>query len=63
MTTQLSRRDLATILAALRSWQQDLAENGDGPIAEHFEDVSPLTVEEIDDLCERLNVEERWVTT
>lgn len=56
----LSGRDLATILAALRYWQQDLADNdaaGDGPISpEHFDDdVTPLSVEEIDELCERLN--------
>ena len=52
-------RYLATILAALRYWQQDLADNeaaGDGPISPHFdEDVTPLSVEEIDELCERLN--------
>jgi hypothetical protein len=42
------------LLAALRYWQQDLAEN-DGPICEHFDEHTPLTVEEIDDLCERLN--------
>ena len=35
-------------------WQRDLAEN-DGPISEHFDEHTPLTVEEIDDLCERLN--------
>jgi hypothetical protein len=54
MPIQLTDRELATVLAALRYWQQDLAEN-DGPISEHFADVTPLSVEEIDDLCERLN--------
>jgi hypothetical protein len=49
-----SERELATVLAALRYWQHDLAEN-DGPISEHFTEHSPLMVEEIDDLCERLN--------
>lgn len=52
---KLTDRELATILAALRYWQQDLAENPDGPISEHFEEATPLTVEEIDELCERLN--------
>jgi hypothetical protein len=56
MPIQLTDRELATVLAALRYWQQDLAENDDGPISDHFIDHTPLTVEEIDDLCERLNV-------
>ena len=54
MPVHLTERELATVLAALRYWQQDLAEN-DGPISEHFVDQTPLTVEEIDDLCELLN--------
>ncbi|MBM4072699.1 MAG: hypothetical protein FJ271_27800 [Planctomycetes bacterium] len=54
MMIQISDRELATVLAALRYWQQDLAEN-DGPISEHFAEQTPLSVEEIDDLCERLN--------
>ena len=54
MPVHLNERELATVLAALRYWQQDLAEN-DGPISEHFADETPLTVEEIDALCERLN--------
>lgn len=32
MSVQLTDRELATVLAALRYWQQDLAEN-DGPIS------------------------------
>jgi hypothetical protein len=56
MTLRLSDRELATVLVALRYWQQDLAANDDeGPISEHFDAVTPLSVEEIDDLCERLN--------
>ena len=58
MPVPLSNRELATILAALRYWQQDLANNeDDGPIcAVHFNDtIKPLSVEEIDELCERLN--------
>jgi hypothetical protein len=54
----MSQRELATVLAALRYWQHDLAENEeDGPISpEHFdENITPLSVEEIDGLCERLN--------
>ena len=54
MPAPLTDRELATVLAALRRWQQDLAEN-DGPISAHFADQTPLSVEEIDELCERLN--------
>ncbi len=56
MTMQVTNRELATVLAALRYWQQDPAEN-DGPISEHFTEHTPLGVEEIDDLCERLSFE------
>jgi hypothetical protein len=52
-------RELATLLASLRYWQQDLAraesQLEDGPISPHFNEHTPLTVEEIDALCERLN--------
>ena len=61
MPTQLTERQLATVLAALRHWQRDLAENDDGPISEHFIDHAPLTVEEIDDLCEQLNCQSKGV--
>jgi hypothetical protein len=56
MPVQFTERELATMLAALRYWQQDLAES-DGPISEHFNEYPPLTVEEIDELCEWLNGE------
>ena len=57
MNVRLSDRELATVLAALRHWQQNLADNeNEIPVADHFDDqITPLTVEEIDDLCERLN--------
>jgi hypothetical protein len=48
-------RELATVLVALRYFQQDLAANEEGPISEHFHEHTPLTVEEIDELCERIN--------
>jgi hypothetical protein len=59
MIARLSDRELATVLAALRYWQHDLAENEEeGPIGqEHFAEVTPLSVAEIDGLCERLNCE------
>ncbi len=58
VSLRFTERELATVLAALRYWQQDLAANEDeGPILpDHFEEgLAPLTVAEIDDLCERLN--------
>lgn len=56
MLISISKRELATVLAALRYWQQDLADNEDGPIDDlHFDEHEPLTVDEIEDLCERLN--------
>jgi hypothetical protein len=56
MTTKLSKRELATVLAALRYWQQDLQRNDEPPICEHFDKhLTPLTVDEIDALIERLN--------
>ena len=51
-------RELATVLAALRYWQQDLEANDAPPISEEFfADCEPLTSEEIDSLCERLNTQ------
>jgi hypothetical protein len=56
ITVSLDSAELATVLAALRYWQQDLEANGAEPvISEHFEDVKPLTPDQIDDLCERIN--------
>lgn len=57
---KLSNRELATVLAALRYWRQDLDadaedEEGIGPISPHFTEHQPLSVEQIDELCERLN--------
>lgn len=50
------RRETATILAALRYWQKDLEAN-EGEVIDSmfFEEETPLTVEEIDDLCEMVN--------
>lgn len=53
----LTERELATVLASLRFWQRHLeTHRGEIPFADHFDDtITPLTVEEIDDLCERVN--------
>jgi hypothetical protein len=56
MQVELSGREVAQLLAALRNWQtdslnEDLADAFDG----HFEEHEPLSDDEIDALCERLN--------
>ncbi len=49
-------RELATILAALRYWQENQADSRLlGVYAEHFADTTALTAEEINCLCEKLN--------
>jgi hypothetical protein len=55
----LTDRERATVLAALRCWRQGLAESATkGPVLIDQADVDntviPLTVGEIDDLCQRL---------
>lgn len=50
-------RKLATILVALRYWQSALTQLGSFATKDfpQFETVTPLTVAEIDALCEELN--------
>ena len=56
MQVELSDRDIAQLLAALRNWQTDsLNEDLADAFAGHFEDHEPLSDDEIDALCERLN--------
>ena len=53
----LHPRELATVLAALRHWQHQLARRGLA-LADafpHFDDEPTLSMEEIDSLCDRLN--------
>jgi hypothetical protein len=58
----ITPKELPTVLAALRHWQ-DLDKRypalkfvkGEDRSGTHFEEHDPLTVEEIDALCERLN--------
>src|ERR1700692_2089223 len=68
----LSHRECATVLTALRNWQLTLTNLGlsdlsskdvaralakDMPSFDHFEDgTKPLTVGQIDALCERINM-------
>ncbi len=56
---KLNERQVATLLAALRYWQNDLDDNskmGEDGFAPHFENVAPLTSKEIDELCEHINL-------
>ena len=56
MQVELSPREVAQLLAALRNWQTDsLNEDLAEAFAGHFEDHEPLTDDEIDALCGRLN--------
>ena len=54
---QLSYKELSTVLAALRNFQETTIKDDrfDFP---HFDDVDPLTDDEIDDLCENLNIDD-----
>ena len=54
MTMRLSARELATILTALRHWQEEMADDSES-FPEHFADTPRLDADEIDALCERLN--------
>lgn len=56
MQINLSERNLATVLAALRWWQQTFDREG-VPLWDHFDHLLPLTPDEIDDLCEQLNAD------
>ena len=53
----MTKRELATVLAALRYWQMDLESNPDDIVDPEgfFLEEQPLTTKEIDQLCERLN--------
>lgn len=58
---QLSYSELSTLLAGLRMLQDSIEEGGPDEFYRrfpHFDDVEPLTSEQIDDLCERLNTSE-----
>jgi hypothetical protein len=56
----LNYRETATALAALRYWQRALARDGASLTQgdPHFAEVDPLTSDEIDGLCDWLNMSE-----
>jgi len=56
----LTVRETATVLAALRRWQNELRRQDAELIVHdcHFDDITPLTSDEIDGLCDWLNAAE-----
>jgi hypothetical protein len=52
---QLTERELATVLAALRHWQTAESAEAHEDIATDGGRLEPLKVDEIDELCLRLN--------
>ena len=52
---ELSKREAALILAAIRNWQEELSSIDLYDLYEgYFEDVDPLSPEEMDGLCGRI---------
>ena len=54
----MNEKELATVLAALRHWQETTLEN-ERMCYPHFlpahKNINPMTDSEVDDLCEKLN--------
>lgn len=50
----LTKRETATVLAALRYFQANL-DDVDSLELDHFESITRLSETEIDELCERIN--------
>ena len=59
----MNKCELATVLAALRHWQKALQKGkAQDLMPDHFDKVEPLTLEAIDELCEKLNLAGGTVT-
>jgi hypothetical protein len=59
-TRALNGSEINTLMAALRLWQLELCRNGLPEWAdEYFRDCEPLTIDQIDEFCERLNCGEK----
>ena len=55
----MNEKELATVLAALRYFQKcDFNRTAKKHMFDHFDDVEPMTNDEIDELCEELNTVE-----
>ncbi len=59
VTVKLDQREIATVLHALRETQREIQNGEDLSEKLHFavDGIKPLTVKEIDALCERINLE------
>ncbi|EAZ89159.1 hypothetical protein CY0110_31695 [Crocosphaera chwakensis CCY0110] len=53
-TFNVSKRELATLLASLELFRKERAKEDFRPFSEHFEEIEPLTVKEVDKLTEYL---------
>ena len=56
MSLNLNKREAATVLAALRLFQQHPDTVRDY-FTDHFADQKPLSLKQINDLCERVNLD------
>lgn len=53
----MNTRQTATVLAALRHYQKTVPQNDrHGYYNEHYQEVTPLSDSEIDELCEEINI-------
>ncbi|HSB81965.1 MAG TPA: hypothetical protein VLM91_24560 [Candidatus Methylomirabilis sp.] len=66
---QMSKKVTATILAALRYWQDEITKHSSTAkgqrqaargLMPHFAEIAPLLPAEIDDLCEDINSGVYW---
>jgi len=51
----MNKREIATVLAALRYWQDEYRDYPEITDTPHFDECTPLEDDEIDALCEKLN--------
>jgi len=57
MALDLSKREYAQLLAALRNWQEEAKSVAlDDLFEAYFENVEPLSADEIDSLCDRIAI-------
>lgn len=52
---QPTKKEAATLLAALRYWQANFDDEVAQFFSDHFHDTPPLDEEEIDNLCDKIN--------
>jgi hypothetical protein len=59
---ELDEREIATIIAALQYWKREgLHSDGhEHALASNGGDIVPLTADEIEDLCKRIDDAEAW---